>query len=233
VGTAVFPTLSQQAALGQTPELRLTLVNSLRTLAVLTVPASIGLILLGEPIVALMFQRGAFGAASTSSVAWVLGFFAVGLVGHSALEILGRAFYALHDTWTPAVAAVVAVVLNAILGLTFPYVFEGMGLGPLGGLALATAVAALVETVILLVLVGRRLGSFGGGVLVSTLIKVGAASCGMALVLWAFRVYGPQSPLLQALLGVPLGTVSYVVLAWVLGVEQLRSMARVVISRGA
>jgi putative peptidoglycan lipid II flippase len=231
VGTAVFPTFSKQAALGRTSELRATLTNALRTLIALTIPASVGMVMLGEPLIALMFQRGEFDVASTRAVAWALNFFALGLVGHSALEVLGRAFYALQDTWTPAGAAVVAVVLNGLLGLGLAPLFARLGMMPLGGLALATAVAALVETAILFVLIRRQLGDLGNRVLISTAGRVALASAGMAVVLWALNVTLGDSPLLKALVGVPLGVVSYALLAWLLRVSEFRSAVRMIVSR--
>ena len=231
VGTAVFPTFSEQASLGDRDALGQTLANALGMLIALTIPASVGLIMLGEPIVVTMFQRGAFDAGSSEVVAWVLGFFALGLVGHSALEVLGRAFYALHDTWTPAMAAVVAVVLNGLLGLLLPGVLAGLGLMPLGGLALATALAALVETAVLFILIRRRLGEFSGRALWGTTARVCAASLAMAVALWAFVEAGPVSPYLQALVGIPVGVVVYVAVAWALGLSQLKMAFRMVASR--
>lgn len=228
VGTAVFPTFSAQAALGELGALRTTLTNALRTLIALTIPASVGLVLLGEPIVAVMFQRGAFDAGSTRAVAWALGFYAIGLVGHSALEVLGRAFYSLHDTWTPAAAAVVSVTLNAVLGLVLPRAFEAAGWLPLGGLALATALAALVEATIQFVLIHRKLGGFDARPVAVTALRVGLASAGMGLALVVLRWVGPAGPLAQALAGVPVGVLVYLVLAWMLGVDQLRSAVRMV-----
>ncbi len=231
VGTAAFPTFSQQAALGRTEELARTLTNALRTLIALTVPASVGMVLLGEPLVALMFQRGAFDAAATRVVAATLAYFAVGLVGHSALEVLGRAFYALHDTWTPAMAAIAGLVLNGLLGLALPGLLERLGLVPLGGLALAIALAALVEMSILFVLIRRRLGGFAARALVLTTTRVALASVGMALVLWVLKSVGPQPVLLQAAVGVSAGVLVYAALAWLLGVDQLRYAVRTVISQ--
>jgi len=231
VGTAVFPTFSQQAALGELAALRATLTNSLRLLIALTIPASVGLAMLAEPLVATMFQWGEFGAEATQLVAWALTFFAVGLVGHSALEILGRAFYAFHDTWTPALAAIGAVILNALLGLWLPGVFARAGGLPLGGLALATALAALFETVALFALVRRRLGSVDARGILTTTVKVAVASLGMAAALWVVLAYGPANPYLQSLIGVPVGVVAYVALAWILRVDELVLAVRMVLSQ--
>jgi putative peptidoglycan lipid II flippase len=222
VGTAVFPTFSRQAALGQHKRLRETVGNALGMLITLTIPSTVGLILLGRPIVATLLQRQAFDATSTAAVAWALAFFAVGLVGHSALEVLGRAFFALQDTWTPALVATGAVIVNGVLAVLLPGVFERLGGMPLGGLALATSIAALVQMVALYIVLRRRLGTFEGQVLRDTALRVTAASLAMAVALWLLLHFGPASPYLQAFLGVPLGVVVYVAVAWVLGVGQLK-----------
>ncbi len=231
VGTAVFPTFSKQAALGRRDELRTTLVNALQMLVALTLPATVGMVILCEPIVEVMFQRGEFDAGSTAAVAWALGFFALGLVGHSALEILGRAFYALQDTWTPALTATISVTLAAVLGLTFPGLFAQLGWMPLGGLALAVATASLVEMTILLILVRRRIGVYDGRRIASTAGRAGLASVVMGAALLVLRQVGPQSAWLQTLVGVPLGALVYVALAWALQVEQLRLAMRMVAER--
>ena len=231
VGTAVFPTFSTQAALGRTDELSHTLVNAIQMLIALTIPASVGMVMLGEPIVATMFQRGAFDAGSTQVVAAALAFFALGLVGHSVLEVLGRAFFALHNTWTPALTAGISVTLNALLGVVLPSVFVAAGASPLSGLALAASLATMVEATLLFFLLRRRLGGIPGRRLLQTTTRVGAASVGMALALLAFRSNGPQSVTLQAFIGVPVGLVVYTGLAWILRVDQLQLMVRMLARR--
>jgi putative peptidoglycan lipid II flippase len=233
VGTAAFPTFSKMAALGKLDDLRATLTNALRLLITLTIPASVGMVLLGEPIVALMFQRGAFDAGSTRTVAWALSFFALGLVGHSALEVLGRAFYALHDTWTPAGAAALAVILNGLLGLALPPLFERLGWMALGGLALATASAALVEMAILMLLIHRRLGHFDIRLMAMTTLRVFAASLGMAVALHLVIGFIPDQPWIEVVVGVPVGVVVYGVLAWLLRIKEFRSVVRLVVSKVA
>jgi putative peptidoglycan lipid II flippase len=231
VGTAVFPTFSTQAARGQASELRHTLLRTLRLLMALTVPASVGLAILGTPIIVLIFQRGVFDVASTRNVSWALGFFAVGLVGHSALEILGRAFYAMHDTWTPAGAAIIAVLLNGVLGLLLPPVFERLGWLPIGGLALATAIAALVEAGLLVVRADQRLGGVDAGAFLQSAWRVIVASGAMAVVLLVFLRQVPDLALAQVGLGIPLGVATYGLIAWLLGVRELRDVTQLVFRR--
>jgi putative peptidoglycan lipid II flippase len=231
VGTAVFPTFSRQAALGDTDALGETLANALGMLIALTIPSTVGLIMLGEPVVVTMFQRGAFDAVAARAVTWALSFFALGLVGNSALEVLGRAFFALQDTWTPALAAIGAVLVNGVLGMLLPDVFEGLALMPLGGLALSTSLAALMQMIILFVLIRRRVGGFDGRLLGTTAVRVSAASLVMAAVIWLFMLVGPRSPYLRAPVGVVLGAGAYAGAAWLLGVTQLKIVFQLVLRR--
>lgn len=151
ISTAVFPTLAEQSALDRLEELRSIFLASLRLILFLTIPCSVGLLLLGEPIVRLLLQRGHFTPEATRATAYALSFFALGLAGHATIEIVDRVFYALHDTKTPVVVAFVAFLLNVTMSLIL------MNYLSFGGLALANAIAGLTEAGILVVLLGRRL----------------------------------------------------------------------------
>jgi putative peptidoglycan lipid II flippase len=115
VATALFPTLAALVARGEQAQMRHIFIATLRNLLFLTLPASVGLILLREPLVSLLLERGNFGIDSTRATAWALGFFALGLVGHAIVEIAARAFYALKNTKTPLGIGVLAMILNIIL----------------------------------------------------------------------------------------------------------------------
>src|SRR5262249_44773073 len=109
VGTAVFPTLSQASALELRTQIRQVFQLSLRMILFLTIPASIGLMVLGEPIIRLFFQHGTFNDESTRGTAYAMVFFSIGLAGHATVEIVDRVFYALHDTRSPVFVAVGAI----------------------------------------------------------------------------------------------------------------------------
>ncbi len=111
---AALPTLSAQFALGKMDDLRNSLATSLRGILLLSIPASLGMILLRQPIVALMLQYGKFTEASTQLISWALLWYSAGLVGHCIVEILARAFYAMHDTKTPVLVGSVAMGLNVV-----------------------------------------------------------------------------------------------------------------------
>ncbi|NLE46537.1 MAG: murein biosynthesis integral membrane protein MurJ [Chloroflexi bacterium] len=221
VGTAAFPTFADQVARGQLDEMRETLAATLRTVFFLSLPATVGLLMLSRPLVGVLFERGAFQATSTTSVAWALAFYALGLVGHAGLEVIARAFYALHDTFTPVWVGAVAVVTNVTLSLTLPGLFEIVGWPNFAGLALANAVATLAEMGLLLVLIWRRMHGIEARRLANTSAKSGVAALvmGLALVLW--QVALPEaSSLVLAVGGTALGIAVYMGVALLLRAEE-------------
>ncbi|MDP2948629.1 MAG: murein biosynthesis integral membrane protein MurJ [Chloroflexota bacterium] len=183
ISTAVFPTLAQQAsASGGLDRLRGTLFVSLRYILFLTIPASVGLILLREPLVSLLLERGEFTAAATDITASALLFYAIGLFAHSAIEILSRGFYALRDTRTPVGLAVLSMALNLAFSLALK--------GPLehDGLALAMSVATIVEASLLFIVFQRRVGGPEAGGLANFLVRTIVATGLMAAVVAVFLV---------------------------------------------
>ncbi len=180
VATTVFPTFAAQVAAGRRDEMRRTFGQVLRTVLLLTVPAAAGLFVLRVPLIQLLFERVNFTADSTRMVAYALQFYAFGLIAHSALEIVVRAFYALHDTLTPVAVGVGAMALN--IGLSFLWI------GPLsyGGLALANTVATTLEVGLLLWLLRHRLGGLDARRLLASLARIAAATAVMSGALWAW-----------------------------------------------
>lgn len=193
VGTAAFPTFAAQAARGERAEMRSTLAATLRVVFSLCFPATAGLVVLGRPLVAVLFERGAFKAASTEAVAWALAFYALGLVGHAGLEIIARAFYALHDTFTPVWVGGLAMGLNVVLSLVLPGVFDRAGWPPYAGLALANSIATLLELVVLMMLVRRRMEGLEGRRTLTAFAKSGLASLAMGAVLLGWQVVLPHA----------------------------------------
>jgi len=149
---AILPTLSAQAARGAMQELRTTLGFGLRMIVFIMLPAMLGLIFLRTPIVHLFFEHGTFTAHDTAETATAVLCYALGLLAFGGVRIIVAAFYSLQDTRTPAISAAVAVTANVIVSLLL--------MSPLGaaGLALATAIAGMVNGGILVAVLNRRLG---------------------------------------------------------------------------
>ena len=170
ISTAVFPTLSEHAALDQGDQLRRTLSKALRVILYLTIPAAVGLFVLRVPLISLLFQRGRFTAESTAMTAEALAFYAPGLVAIAATEIVTRGFYALHDTRTPVGVGVATVSLNILLSIVLSRV---MGVG---GLALAYSLANSVEAVSLLAIIRGRMGGIGEKEVIFSVIRTAIAA---------------------------------------------------------
>jgi putative peptidoglycan lipid II flippase len=142
----------------------------------LNVPATVGLVLLAVPIVRVIFERAAFTASDTVATAAALQFYAIGLVGYSVARISSPVFYALRQNRTPVMVSIATVVVNAALNLAF------VRLMGYRGLALGTAIAALFNGTVLLVLLNRTLGGLEGARMLSSFIRIAIASALMAFV---------------------------------------------------
>ena len=196
-------------------------------------PASVGLVVLGQPLVGLLFERGAFEASSTEAVAWALALYALGLVGHAGLEVIARAFYALHDTLTPVWVGGLAMALNVALSLVLPGPFEAAGWPPYAALALANSVATLLELVALLALIRRRLDGLEGRRTLAALIKSGLAALAMGAALLGWRMLLPNAPLLAVGGGgIVAGAAVYLGAALLLRAEDPRALLALLRRRG-
>jgi len=225
-GIAALPTFSAQVARGEQTAFRAAIADTLRGLVFLSLPASLGLIMLREPIVGLLLQRGAFTAESTHMVAWALLWYSAGLVGHSLLEIGARAFYALQDTRTPVLVGAAAMGLNIVLSLALASLFTRWGWMPHGGLALANSLATALECLVLLVLLRRRTGGLEGARLRPGLLAALGAALAMTAVLWGWlQLTSAASTWVVGGGGVVVGAVVYFTAALALGAPEARRLA--------
>jgi putative peptidoglycan lipid II flippase len=176
IATAALPEVSRHAAADDLGSIRTTVSSALRMMLMLNVPAMVGLIALAEPIVALLYQRGAFTTNDTAATAAALIFYAPGLLGYSIVKIASPTFYSLHDSRTPVIVSVVSVAVNLALNLLLVRVLG------FRGLALGTAIAAVFNAATLLWLLRVRIGGLDGGRLAIALAKIAIASAVMAVV---------------------------------------------------
>jgi putative peptidoglycan lipid II flippase len=232
IAIAALPTFSAQVALGKKDEMRSSLAATLRSVLLLAIPASLGLILLRKPLVALVYQYQAFDSASTELVAWALLWYAAGLVGHSVVEIVSRAFYALHDTKTPVFVGVGAMTLNLGFSLAFTRIFSAIGWMPHGGLALANSLATFLEMIALLIFMHRKLGGLEGASIWRNVGLISCATAVMAAALIGWMLLGQNMhPAIQTLGGVAIGVLVYGILVILMKIPEVRSILRIVRSR--
>ncbi len=223
IGIVLFPTLAEFAARHDVAALRATMAQSLRIILALSIPAMVGLMALGRPIVQVMFERGQFGPDATAAVVQSLQFWALGLVAHSALEVVNRVFYAQKDTVTPLLSAAVSMVINLVLALALYQPLRA------GGLALANGVAVTVEVLIMLAIAHRRLGGSEAQQLAGTLVRALAAALAMGGFIFGFMAALPGlSPVAVMVAGGALGLLVYLAAGLLLNVPEIRLLPRVI-----
>jgi len=223
IAIAALPTFSAQYARGKLSDMRHSLAATLRGVLFLAIPASAGLVLLREPLVALIYQGGEFTIQSTQMVAWALLWYGLGLIGHSVVEIVSRAFYALHDTKTPVFIGIAAMSLNLGFSFLFTYLFRIAGWMPHGGLALANSLATFLEMIALLVIMRRRLeGLEGGRILKGVLFATTAAlAMSIAIILWLNSAI-TQAAILIVLVAIVAAVIVYFGLLLLFRVDELQ-----------
>jgi putative peptidoglycan lipid II flippase len=233
VAVASLPTFSAQVARNEWSALAATFTSTMRGVLFLALPASLGLILLRQPIVAMLLERGMFTAQSTRLVAWALLWYAAGLVGHALLEVIVRAFYAMKDTRTPVLVGAGAMTLNIVFSLIFSRWFHTLGWAPHGGLALANSLATALESGLLLWLMRKRLGGLGGRRRWLGVARMVIAGLLMIAVLIWWLPLGSRMPVFaHALGGIGLGGLTYWLAALLLRVEESRLIPAMLLRRG-
>jgi putative peptidoglycan lipid II flippase len=180
VATVTLPVVSRASALGDMGRFRSTLAKAMRLAVFLTLPSAVGLIVLAEPIISLIYQRGKFLDTDSLHTAEALQFYAIGLVGYSCIKVLSPAFYAIDRKWTPMTVSFCSIGLN--LGLNWLFIFK-LGMGH-RGLALSTAIAATVNFVLLYLFMTRVSGSLESKAMASTLGRCLLAAIPIGLIGW-------------------------------------------------
>ncbi|NWF69989.1 MAG: murein biosynthesis integral membrane protein MurJ [Chloroflexi bacterium] len=234
IGSAVFPSLAALAAQNDLAGFRQRLAGAMRSVLFLAFPAAAGLIVLGEPLIAVLFERGEWTAESTAATAWALAFFALGIAGHSLLEVLSRAFYALADTRTPVTVGLAAMVANIVLSFALIRVIgdpNSLSRGPFAGLALANSLTTLLEAAALWLLLRRRVGLADRYVLDGAGRALAAAGL-MGLALLGLRALSaPYGVWVTAAAGIAGGAALFFGLALLLGVAEARTIPGVLLER--
>ncbi len=232
IAIASLPTFSAQVASGKLNEMRASFTSTLRMILFLSIPAMVGLILLREDIVRLLYQRGEFTASSTTLVAWALLWYAVGLVGHSIVEITSRAFYAQHDTKTPVIVGVGAMSLNLVLSILFSRLFTAVGWMPHGGLALANSTATILEALVLLAFMQKRMHGLDRKFLLTGLLKACIAVGLMAVCVIACMHMNLGLPYwLQMLATILVAAILYGTVLYIFKIDEIKTLVRVVSSK--
>ena len=178
LASAILPTMSNCVAKDNIEELKSILSFSLRKIFLIMIPASVGLIVLSNPIIKVLFQRGQFDSYSTAITSYTLLFYSLGLFAFAAAKILISCFYSLKDTVTPVKVAGICLIINIILNIILMFPLR------VGGLALASSISATVNFLLLFYILRKKIGNFFQGSLLIYSLRVCLASVIMGLIIF-------------------------------------------------
>ena len=221
---AIFPTMTAQAARKEYDELKKSMSLALRTSLFVIIPAAVGMVVLREPIIRLLFEfSGRFTSYDTFICGQALFFYCLGLPGYSATFSLIRVFYALQDTKTPIIVSVAAIVLNAILSFILVNPLQHIGL------ALAYSISGWAQCGLLALALRRRLGDMSGLHIIPSLLRICLAALAMGGAVWgvsrvcsaALGTADKMSQLLQVGGSIAAGILIFGAIAWVMKMEEL------------
>ncbi len=229
VATAILPMMSHQAAAKDYEALKKTLTFSVRIVAFITIPAALGLMILREPIVRVLFQHGQFVAASTRLTARALLCYSAGLPALASVKLIVPAFYSTGDTRTPVSVASLSMILNIILNIVFlKYLFDYT---QNGGPALATAIACYMDFFVLFAIFRLRYGQLGISEILRSFAKIALASAIMGVAAWVgmhyteFTMHSRFIVQLLVFLALLLGSTGlYLGLAWLFRCHELEEI---------
>jgi len=240
VGTASIPVLSRMASEGKTQDFRNTLSSSINLVFLMTLPSACGLIVLGEPIIRMLYSHGgAFRESDVPMTAWALSGYAIGLTGYAAIKVLSPAFYAMDDAKTPMVIAVISIVVNVVACYFLMKLLSGVWVSPTApngighvGVALATSCVALVNFFALAWLMRRKIKRLNGREIFASFIKIAIASAVMSLVAYASYHYLTNYfvekrfviRLIEAFVPIGLAGITFVLAAKILKIGELEKI---------
>jgi putative peptidoglycan lipid II flippase len=229
VATAILPMMSHQAAAKDYEALKKTLSFSVRIVAFITIPAALGLMILREPIIRVLFQHGQFFESSTRLTARALLYYSIGLPALASVKLIVPAFYSTRDTKTPVIIASISLVLNIVLNIVFMQFFFKRVQN--GGPALATALATFFDFFALFIIFRLRYGAMGTMGILRSFSKISLCAGIMGVACWfgnyytTFTIHSRFLVQLLVFTGLILGaTVLYLALAWIFRCHEIEEV---------
>lgn len=239
IGTAAIPTLSRLASEENFDKFRSTLSDAIKLVFLLTIPSAFGLIVLGEPIIRLIYEGGRFTAFDTNMTAWALGAYSIGLAGYAAIKVLSPSFYALDDAKTPMYVSLASVLVHVVASFGLMSLLSKVGVSPerpngFGhvGVALATSTVAMVNFLALTFLMRKRIDRLNGREILSALLKILIASATMSAVAYGSyylltNYLGAKTlviKLMEAFIPIALGGITFFAMAKILKVSEVEKL---------
>ncbi len=239
IGTAAIPTLARLASEQNTIKFRDTLADAIKLVFLLAIPSACGLVVLGKPIISLIYQRGEFDAFDTNMTAWALGAYSIGLAGYAAIKVLSPAFYAIDDAKTPMYVSVASIAVHFVSSFGLMQLLSTVGVSPERpngyghvGVALATSIVALGNFLALSLLMRRRIKRLNGRDIFISFVKIVVASAVMSAAAYGSYYYlanyfGEKHltiRLVETFVPIALGGVAFVTVAKLLRIAELEQI---------
>ncbi|MDX1417091.1 MAG: murein biosynthesis integral membrane protein MurJ [Candidatus Promineifilaceae bacterium] len=224
IALVVFPTMSELYNAGDIDGLRHIAGQTLSIIWFLTIPAAVGMVLLGRPLIALLLQGGAFTASSADLVYVILVVFSVRIVTEATVEVVARLFYAQHNTWIPMLSYTGWLVVNVLIAYLL---VEELGIV---ALALASTVAFTLLAIVLFYLNSRSLGGLESRALTISLVRGVLAATGMAIVILLISQL-IKSPIMLLVAGGAAGAATYFILSYLLGGKEIQHLVQLMRAR--
>ena len=220
VSSVMYPMISKMAAQNNMNGLKKSVSEAINIINLLVIPATVGAMVFAEPIVKLLFGRGAFDPQAISMTSDALFYYSIGMIGFGLREVLSNAFYSLQDTKTPMINGAIAMGMNIILNIILSK-FLGIG-----GLALATSISAIFCTGLLFISLRKKIGAFGMKEITISFIKILLASLGMGVVanLACGILLNNISANLSLIVSICIGVVFYFVIIFLMKIEEVDTM---------
>ncbi len=223
IATVALPMMSRSVAATNMEELKDTLSLSLRMIMFTIIPASLGLIILGNPIISLLFERGRFTSQATQATSWALLFYSTGIVAYAGVKVVASAFYSMQDTRTPVKIASIAMVANIVLNLILMRILD------VGGLAFATAIASFINLLILLFYLKKKIGRLGGKRVLLSLAKILLASSAMGIAcIYSSRLLGQINKLIQVAGTILICVIIYILVTHLLRCDEIKYVWKII-----
>lgn len=227
ITTVIFPLLAKESNNNNIEGMKKIMAYGINLILLITIPASVGLIVLAKPIVEIAFERGQFDATATIMTSKALIFYSIGLVAMALRLLITRVYYSLQDTKTPMINGAMSVGLNVVLNLIL------MRFMAHAGLALATSIATTVATLLMLYGLRKKIGSLGTKGYVITFVKSGLASAIMGIIAY-FTYHGLYGllgtsklfNLVSLIVAVCIGVLVYGILCYILNVEEVKNLLK-------
>lgn len=222
VASVSLPLMSASVSRKDVQEMKNTLSFTIKISSLAILPAMAGLIILGRPMIKLLFEHGEFDSVATSLTTSALFFYSFGLLAFSYVKIFAGGFYSMKETKIPVNIATACMILNIILNI---YLMEPLGVG---GLAFATAISSWVNASLLYVYLRKRIGSFGGREIVITLAKISLATLVMSAVCYVLSAFLFKHPMLNVFGTIIIGIFIYFIVIKIFKIKEVDSVLSII-----